>query len=223
MVRHNKWRTTADLLPSFCRKQACAYARPRPPPQTAHAAVAARLRGGAAGEGERGDAAGGGLGEVALREEAGLAASTNFVFAQFVIRECKPSEFFFVMGRTPATIVMVLCDRLKSELFHTHFISELLQRQGEVLEATRFDQGALVYRRGCVSAVAECGGGLLEDESWMFSSFKVFLGVTYNPLATVITLACVYLKASCWAAPWSRPFLRHMKERIVGDEVFFLC
>ena len=59
------------------------------------------LRGGAAREGERGGAAGGGLGEVALREEE-LAATTNFVLAQFVIRECKPSEFFFVMERTPA-------------------------------------------------------------------------------------------------------------------------
>ena len=62
-------------------------------------------RSGGQGEGEnrggRGGAAGGGLGEVALREEE-LAATTNFVLAQFVIRECKPSEFFFVMERTPA-------------------------------------------------------------------------------------------------------------------------
>lgn len=175
------------------------------------------IGGGAAAEGGR-------LGHV-TQEEKEMATTTRFMFAQFVLRESKAKEFFCLMERTPAAFVMVLCDRARPSLWHPQYISELLQKQGDVWGAECFEQGALIYKKWRVSAVAECDSGpLVDDKNWAFSSFKVFLrGDDFNPRDTVIAVACVWLKEKGAAGPWGSTLLGHMKERIVGDEVRFLC
>ena len=173
--------------------------------------------GGAAAEGGR-------LGHV-TQEEKETATITRFMFAQFVLRESKAKEFFHLMERTPAAFVMVLCDSARPGIWHPRFISELLQKQGDVWGAECFEQGALLYKKWRVSAVAECDSGPLEDDKNLaFSFFKVFLrGDDFNPRDTVIAVACVWLKEKGAAGPWGSTLLGHMKERIVGDEVRFLC
>ena len=160
----------------------------------------------------------------------------NFVLAQFVISAAvRDEDFFHLMERTPATMVLVICDAdnsmaeadsLWSCLTVREYMLQLLEELGGLWGAEIVGLSALFYKvgHGRVTAVAVCDHGPLEDDdtSWMFSSFNVTLaGDVYTPSA-VVAVACVSRKENGEAEPWGTAFFWQMKERIVGDKVRFL-
>ena len=145
--------------------------------------------------------------------------------------------FFDLVDSTPATLVMVLCHvehRIGGDDSHEaspyEVCAQYMQYVGMLQErgiwwAHCFGYGALFYKVGRYSAVADCDSGPLEDDdtNWVFSSFNVTLCGDFFNDSAVIVVACVFNKEVGEAEPWGRGFLGRMKERIVKDEVRFLC
>ena len=166
------------------------------------------------------------------QEDLGSRLSTlNFIFAQFVLsHEMKELDFYWLMDRTPAVLVMVICDPEGDQTSRLNWMQRYLRKRGDMsvgwAAGPICSSGGLFYKKSRVSAVADCGDGPLEDVttgSWVYQAYNVDLhGDYYNPPVT-IAVAGVFMKLGCGDGLWGTRFNDLMKRRIKSEKIRFLC
>ena len=162
----------------------------------------------------------------------------NFVFAQFVLSlEMKELDFYLLMERTPAVLVMVICDPTNDEHVEDDhgypstdrlvWMQKFLRERGDGWAAGPIcSRGGLFYKKRRVSAVADCGHGPIEDDqtgNWVYQSYNVDLNEDYYNPAVTIAVAGVFIKIGATDIRWSTRFVDLMKRRIKSEKIRFLC